>query len=201
MSKKTAPRSRTKRAQATPTRRRKAKLPQARHDAFAWQDTFLAALRRDPNVSAAARKAHVTRQYVYEVRATEGKKDEALTAAKQFAAAWDDAIEEALDTLEAEARRRALNGLPRKKFTGKGEAVIDPATGKQYVEHEYSDALMQFLLRVRRYGEKKHVEVTGKDGAPIQVEDIEQVRARRWAQVSPALARVLVPSDETTGEP
>jgi|GEM_PF-6763380 len=177
------------------TRRAKSpKASRARHDAFAWQTPFLTALRRDPNVSAAARKARVTRQSAYAARVTEGKDGDALTAAQQFAAAWDDAIQEALDSLEAEAWRRSRDGLVRKKFTRGGDAIIDPATGKQYVEREYSDPLMQFLLRVHRYGEKKQVEVTGKGGEPIQVEDIETVRARRWAQVLPGLAQVLAES-------
>lgn len=46
---------------------------------------------------------------------------------------------------------------------------MDPATGQQYFEYEYSDTLMQFLLRAHRYGDKSKVEITGKDGAPIAV--------------------------------
>ncbi len=157
---------------------------------------FLSALRVNPNISAAARSAGVTRQYVYDVRSYKNKDGAAkqgdeLKRAQEFAAAWDDAIQESLDELEAEARRRAFNGLLRKKFTRGGEAIIDPETGAQYAEYEYSDTLMQFLLKVHRYGDKHQHELTGKDGAPIEVRDIEAVRAQRWIQVAPALAAVL----------
>lgn len=150
------------------------KDPHARHDAFAWQTPFLAALRLDPNVSAAAVAANVTRQYVYEVRSLKNKdgtlkEGEALEAAQEFAAAWDDAIQTSLDALESAVRHRAANGLIRKKFTRTGEPIMDPATGAQYVEYEYSDSLAQFLLRVHRYGDKHQHEITGKGGAPIEV--------------------------------
>lgn len=167
-----------------------------RHDAFAWVEPFLAALRNNPNVSAAARAVGVSRQYAYDVRDSKNKdgspkKGDALALARKFDAAWKDALEESLDELEAEARRRAFNGLLRKKFTRGGEAIIDPETGAQYAEYEYSDTLMQFLLKVHRYGDKHQHELTGKDGAPIEVRDIEAVRAQRWIQVAPALAAVL----------
>lgn len=38
-------------------------------------------------------------------------------------------------------------GLTRKKFTGAGEPVINPDTGEQYAELEYSDTLLIFLLK------------------------------------------------------
>lgn len=172
------------------------KKPHARHTAGQWKETFLRALRLDPNVSAAARTARVNRQYVYAARAlneADGKPKvgAARLDAQTFAAAWDDALAEALDELEAEARRRAHEGLVRKKFTRSGAPIMDPATGAQYIEREYSDALMMFLLRAHRYGERHAVEVTGKNGGPVEIEDMEALRAKRWQQVAPALAAVL----------
>lgn len=38
------------------------------------------------------------------------------------------------------------------------------------------------------YGAVTKAELTGRDGAPIEVRDMEAVRALRWKQVAPALA-------------
>ena len=65
-----------------------------------WTAAFLASLRQQGNVSAAARVAGISRSVVHEARAAD----------PGFAAAWTDAIEEGADTLEAEARRRAFAG-------------------------------------------------------------------------------------------
>lgn len=54
-----------------------------------WKEIFIAALEKSPNVAAAARKAKISRQYAYAAR-----KDDA-----GFAAAWDEALESAIDVL------------------------------------------------------------------------------------------------------
>ena len=54
----------------------------------------------------------------------------------------------ATEVLEAEARRRAVTGVRRLKFD-KGQAIIDPETGEPYVELDYSDVLLIFLLKAR----------------------------------------------------
>lgn len=66
----------------------------------AWQRKFLAALRKSPDVSQAARAARIHRSTCYRHR------EENLT----FARAWDEAIDESLDRLEAVAYRRAEEG-------------------------------------------------------------------------------------------
>ena len=96
---------------------------------------FLAAYAEAGNIARAAIAAGCTRAAHYKWL------DEA-DYRKQF----DDAQEEAADRLEEEARRRAVEGVRRLKFHS-GEAVLDPETGKPYVEHEYSDALLIFLLK------------------------------------------------------
>ena len=142
-----------------------------------WVKAFLAAFRESGNTRIACDAAGIDRSTPYNHR----EKDEA------FAKAWDDAKEEAADLLEAEAKRRAYEGVRRLKFH-QGEAVMVPliqdgkpvkdARGRQvmvpYVEHEYSDTLLIFLLkgmRPSKFRENHKIEHTGKDGGPIRYAD------------------------------
>jgi hypothetical protein len=61
-----------------------------------WRPAFLAALRNSGNVRAACKAAGVSRKTAYQHR----------ESASEFKAAWDDAIEDACDILEAEAWQR-----------------------------------------------------------------------------------------------
>ncbi|MDO9463795.1 MAG: hypothetical protein Q7J67_00600 [bacterium] len=83
------------------------------------------------NVTKSAASIGVSRQHVHHLRRNN----------KQFAKDWDDAIERATDTLEAEARRRALEGFARPIYY-QGKKVGD--------EILYSDQLMVTLLRAHR---------------------------------------------------
>jgi hypothetical protein len=77
----------------------------------------------------------------------------------QFAEAVRYAKEEFTERLEREADRRAVEGVPRLKFHN-GKPVIDPRTGKHYVEREYSDTLLIFRLKALRpevYRERREV--------------------------------------------
>lgn len=211
---KPAPKKRQAKRAAVPVKKAD-KKPQARHDAFAWQKPFLEALRLDPNVSAAARAAGVTRQYVYEVRELKNKdgsskEGEALEATKQFIAAWDDAIQESLDDLESELRHRAKVGEIRKKFTRTGEPIIDPETGRQYIEVEKSDTLGMFLLKVHRYGDKHQHEISGPGGGAIPMksdlstlddveldERIDELLAKRRAALGAVVAGTGIAATDT----
>ena len=62
-----------------------------------WQSRFLAALAVCPNITGAARVAGITRQQAYNVRKSD----------PDFALAWDDALESAIDDLEGSAYERA----------------------------------------------------------------------------------------------
>jgi len=100
-----------------------------------WRETFLRVLADTCNVRAAAQAAAVNRQTVYEHRDRD----------PGFAAAWDQAIEDAADVLEAEAWTRA---------------------------RAQSDLLLIFLLKARRprlYRETVRQEMTGKDGGPVTI--------------------------------
>lgn len=137
------------------------------------EEKFLETLLTTGNVSKACKIVSIGRRTAYEWR----EQDE------EFAKLWDDAIEVGYDLLEEEARRRAHDGLVKKKFNKDGTAVIDPETGQQYYERQYSDTLLMFLLkggRPEKYRERTQMEVTGKDGAPLLgplAEAVEKARA------------------------
>lgn len=108
--------------------------------------SFLATLRETCNVSESARSAGVGRRTVYEWRDSD----------PEFAAAWADAEEEAVDKLEQVARERALDS---------------------------SDRMLEILLKAHRpekYVDRVRSEVTGKDGGPVEYRNLsdEEVEAR-----------------------
>lgn len=154
-----------------------------------WAKAFLIALAELGNVRFACETAEVSRPVVYALRAT----DEA------FAADWDRALEESGDLLEQEARRRAERGVQRLKFH-KGSPIMVPALGEDglplkgnddklvmvpYVEHEYSDTLMIFLLKgIRPEKYRDRQEITGKDGAPL-FPDFERSLQKAYADDDP----------------
>lgn len=118
-----------------------------------WKPAFLAALRDYGVVRYAAEQARVAFKTAYRHR----DEDEA------FRLAWQEALEEAADLLELEARRRGKDGVDKPVYH---EGVkID--TIKQY-----SDTLLIFLLkgaRPQKYRDNHRHEVVGKDGGPVQV--------------------------------
>lgn len=81
--------------------------------------TFLEELRKTCNVSHSARLAGVGRRTVYNWREADA----------QFAAAWDDAEEEAVDALELAARERAIDGSDRMM-----EILLKAHRPEKYVE-------------------------------------------------------------------
>lgn len=68
-------------------------------DPYPWRGPFLAALAQSANVRLACKAAGVSREMAYRLRRQN----------KAFAAAWQTAMAEAVDILDAEARRRALS--------------------------------------------------------------------------------------------
>ena len=98
-------------------------------------------LRRTANVSAACRAAGVPRGRAYALR----------RADDGFRREWRQALEEALDDLEAELRRRAMDGVDKPVFyAGKECGSV----------RTYSDTLGMFILKSRRPA------VVGGDGGP-----------------------------------
>jgi len=88
-----------------------------------------------------------------------------LESDPEYVAAFEEAERLSVKSLEEEARRRAYEGCRRLKFDGKGNVLIDPATGEPYEELQYSDTLMIFLLKGAapdKYRERMDTNVNGK---------------------------------------
>ncbi|WP_236687592.1 hypothetical protein [Chromobacterium subtsugae] len=115
-------------------------------------EQFLLALADTANVSAAAKKARISRRHMYRLR-----KDN-----EDLAAAWKEAIALGTAALEDEAARRAMEGTLKPVFY-KGTKVG--------TVREYSDTLLIFLLKARdpeKYADRVKQELTGKGGGPLQ---------------------------------
>lgn len=162
--------------------------PKKRRAFREWRAEFINCLREYGVVSYAAERVGINRTTAYQAK----ERNEG------FAREWDAAIAEATDKLELEARRRAAEGVQRLKFHqgqpimvpligADGAPVFEDATGPTgepllnkdgsirrvpvlvpYVEHEYSDTLLIFLLKnwnKEKYGDR--VQLSTKDGKPI----------------------------------
>ena len=102
-----------------------------------WREAFLAALTNTGNVRYACQQAGIARRTAYDRRETD----------VEFAAAWKDAMEDAIDHIEAVAFEKAKEG---------------------------ENVLLIFLLKSHRrevYGERVGMEHSGPGGRPIQTED------------------------------
>lgn len=118
---------------------------------------FLSAFAELGAVGLASESAKVSRMNHYSWLRAEGSDGD------DYRAAFAEARECACDNLEAEALRRAKDGVRRLKFH-EGMAVIDPETGEPYVEHQFSDTLAIFLLKAMRpekYRERVDTQVSG----------------------------------------
>lgn len=119
------------------------------------KEKFLQAYAQTGNVSAAAKLAEVARRTHYEW----------LERDTRYAARFAEAVDEAADRLETEARRRAVSGVSEPVFY-KGEKVG--------AMQKYSDVLLIFLLkgaRPEKYAERHVHGGQGKRGA-ILLEEI-----------------------------
>lgn len=95
------------------------------------KEKFIEALRVYGVVTTAARAASINRSTARQWRLKD----------PEFAAAWADALEDAVDELEKEAHRRAVQGVEEPVFyQGQQVSVI----------RRYSDALLITLLKANR---------------------------------------------------
>lgn len=119
-----------------------------------WTDAFLAALSECGILSQASQLAKVDRASVWRRR----KED------PEFNAACEQAMETAADKLEAEARRRAIEGVEEPVYQG-GQLI-----GSKTV---YSDSLLALLLKGRRKSVfADRTELTGANGGAVKTQQI-----------------------------
>jgi len=124
---------------------------------------FVTHLATCGNISESARVAKIESGTLYRWRSQD----------MEFAEAWERALEAAVDAMEAEARRRAVQGYDEPVFYG-GRIVQDPDTGKPIMRRKYSDGLMRFLLRAHRparFGETDREGKTGMISINITADD------------------------------
>ena len=103
-----------------------------------WQGRFLKAMCDLPNITHACEVARVSRNVAYTTRQND----------KEFAKAWDDAIEAGIDSLEVAAMDRAKNGVARGIWMKDENGKIK----KVETVRDYPDSLTQFLLKAHRPG-------------------------------------------------
>jgi hypothetical protein len=134
---------------------------------------FLEAFESEGMVSKACQVIGVSRQAVY----AERQRNE------EFAVAWADVEERVVETMEREAYRRAVEGTT-KPLVSAGKHVTDVT--------EYSDSLLQFLLKARRperYRENVKVEHSGGVTQRVQV-DLSKLSADELAALEGIAAKL-----------
>jgi len=140
-----------------------------------WKPIFLEELRKTANTWAALTKVGVKRGTYYRAR----KLDPA------FEQDCKDALEDSIDKLKLEARRRAFEGveepiLYKGQIVGfwvdqDGNQVRPGAGGAKFIpimQRRFSDALLMFLLKAHKPGEFREnmrIEHTGAEGGDINV--------------------------------
>lgn len=128
---------------------------------------FLEALAACGNVSQAARTVGAARETFHRLR----------THDAEFAAAWDDALEEAADRLEQEAWRRAHDGVEEPLTCAKGLILDD--MGNPVMVRKYSDTLLIFLLkgaRPQKYRDNVTVTAPATLGVSVVLEHMRNDR-------------------------
>lgn len=135
-----------------------------------WKAKFIAAFAKTGIVLDGTQAAGISRKTAYKER----KLDEL------FADAWDKAYESAMDVLEREAVRRAVEGIEKGVYhAGK---LID-------TERRYSDTLLMFMLnggRAHKY--RQRAELIHKDGGQTGE---ARAQAFRKAMADPKLAAMM----------
>lgn len=143
---------------------------------------FILRLGQHGNVTRAIAGAKVDRGYCYDKRNTD----------QEFAAAWDDAKKMGLDVLKDEAWRRAHEGIERQKFY-QGEPIMVGKGKKRhaYVEREYSDSLLMFLIKQQDPSFREHFDVNlgNAGGRPFMFQMLLNPEAAKVAQVKPGSKR------------
>ena len=153
----TSHRAREKMAAAARARRRAEQ--QVRAQTLAQQQAFLTAYANVGVITAAAKLVEIDRKRHYEWLADPKKYP-------TYRAAFADAHEQAADRLEAEMFRRGVQGVEKPVF-GKLPGK-DTGSGKIGTIPEYSDRMLELLIKARRPERfRERFEHTGAGGAPL----------------------------------
>ena len=149
-----------------------------------WRAGFLAALSITANVTQAAKAVGISRTQAYRVH----------DADAEFAAEWKEALEEACDALEEEARKRAVGEYISYKFTKSGDPIYHPITGEAYAERCVSDALLTLLLKAHRPDKFKDRSAVETSGPPPTKYDLARLTPAELTQLE-ALTRAATPPE------
>ena len=117
------------------------------------RERLLDHLRAGNTVTAAAGLIGMRRQGIYVHRDTD----------PVFAVEWDRAVDEGIDVLEQEAKRRAVEGVLKPQFH-QGR-MLTGADGQPVEVREYSDRLLEMRLKAKKpgvYRETVSVEQKGR---------------------------------------
>ena len=146
------------------------------------QKAFLAAFTKCGSITEAASLANTTRQRHYE-----------WLQDPEYKAAFNVALEESIELLEREARRRALEGTTEPVFY-KGDVCGSI--------QKYSDTLAIFLLkahRPQRYRDNATIEHVGAAGGPIKVLDLSNLTDEQLTHLEALALAVTGPGEHPQG--
>lgn len=152
-----------------------------------WTRFFLERLRATGNIAQSCKDTGISRGSITYLRARD----------KDFITAMDEAHDDAMDMLEEEARRRAVEGDRSYRFNIKGDPLIHPETGKPYYEVQRSDRLLITLLQAGRPDKFRDRPVVSINFLTRQIEREAVERGVDTAKLIDALYTVLLPENTT----
>jgi len=133
---------------------------------------FLSAFAKLGTVGRAAKLAKIERHTHSIWMKEEGEQ------ADLYRQAFADAMDEACDIMEMEARRRAVHGVEKPVFGSLGQGMGSGEIGRV---QEYSDTLLIFLLkgaRPEKFRERSSTEISGPGGKPLETTTVIQTVIR-----------------------
>ena len=148
------------------------RVPAARKSMAVRKADFLKRLRTSLNVADAAKRAGIANSTVYRHRQTNAR----------FRAEWDAALKAAVDEVESNVLRRAVEGVEKPVFY-RGQQVGSVRS--------YSDTLAMFVLKAKR--PEIYARLTG--GAPTPAEMTEEEARNEVLRRLDRLAAEPLPDD------
>ena len=133
-----------------------------------WADEFIRVLRTTGIVISAIRATGVSRRLAYAARDID----------VEFAMQWQDAVLEAAEAMEEEARRRAVDGWEEPVFgrLAREAGMPDPGEGRIGEIRKHSDVLMSLMLKGNLPGKYNPTQETAVSGA-IKIQYVNDWRA------------------------